>query len=65
MVKFKNYIYCLFLMPNLYPLNAFGLCFTADRGECVTHFLFLHLFGRPHYKMIHTRMTVFKCCIVV
>ena len=32
------------LIPTLFAISAFGPQITADRGESVTHFLFLHHF---------------------
>ena len=38
-------------MPILFTLLAFEPCFTADRGESMTHFIFLPL-GETIYRMI-------------
>ena len=41
-----------FLMLNFRTLKVFVPWFNVDRGESVTHFLFLHHFGEPHCRMI-------------
>ena len=41
---------CVFLMPTLHTLTAFGPQFTADRCESVTHFIFLYHYGGPCYR---------------
>ena len=39
------YVRVCVLMPTLFTLSAFGLCFTQNRDESTSHFLFLHKFG--------------------
>ena len=70
-VSLQTYVY-VFLMLTLCTLKAFEPLFTVDRGESMTHFLFLHHYGAPYYMMIciYVRKDVkdectCKCCIVV
>ena len=42
---------CVFLMPTLLTFKAFGPRFIEDREENMTHFLCLHHFGGPHYRV--------------
>ena len=44
---------------------AFELQFTADRGKSVTHFLFLHIFGKPYYRVIGDYIKKGRMCASV
>ena len=45
---------CVCLMPTLSTLLVFGHCLIADRGEIMSHFLFLPLLEKLHSKVVCT-----------
>ena len=67
--RFHFFVMCVFLMLIVCRLKMFGLCFTVDGGEGVSHFLFLHQFSGPHYRVMcickYEKISSMSVCVSV
>ena len=63
---------CVFLISTLRAIKEFEPRFTVDRGDSVTYFQFLHVFGMPYCRVMYMLQWedakddyISNCCIVV